>query len=82
MVDWLPVAIAFVHSITVERMCLFSALREPAYGRYPLNGDKKRENSREFIVVGARFEYISKYGFQSIKSRGPLRADLEIMVSS
>ncbi|XP_070185529.1 A disintegrin and metalloproteinase with thrombospondin motifs 3-like isoform X2 [Littorina saxatilis] len=58
----------------------FIALKEADYGRYPLNGAKTRESSRDFIVSGARFEYESKYDRQSLKSRGPIQTNLEVML--
>ncbi|KAK7498556.1 hypothetical protein BaRGS_00010216 [Batillaria attramentaria] len=58
----------------------FIALKDPDYGRYLINGNKRRESPKEFIYGGARIVYTSKYGTQSFVSRGPTHNNLEIML--
>ncbi|PVD39034.1 hypothetical protein C0Q70_01661 [Pomacea canaliculata] len=58
----------------------FVALRDPRYGTFPLNGDKRRGSSRDFIFGGARFVYKTVNFIESIKSSGPLYNELEVML--
>ncbi|XP_076462921.1 A disintegrin and metalloproteinase with thrombospondin motifs 2-like [Babylonia areolata] len=58
----------------------FIALKDADYGTYPLNGNKRQESSRQFILAGARVNYRNKPGSQTIATSGPVHANLEVML--
>ncbi|KAL8571348.1 hypothetical protein ACOMHN_064481 [Nucella lapillus] len=56
------------------------ALQQAAQGRYVVNGAGRKEPARQLIVAGARVEYTTTPGQQTFTSRGPLHADLNVML--
>ncbi|XP_063446232.1 A disintegrin and metalloproteinase with thrombospondin motifs 3-like [Mytilus trossulus] len=59
----------------------FFAVRDPAYGIYYLNGNRRlATRSKKIVMNGAWFEYENQYNRESLKSVGPLRRPLELMM--
>lgn len=58
----------------------FLAIRDPAYGLYYLNGEGRASNSKKLVMNGAWFEYENKWNRETLKSPGPIRRALELMI--
>ncbi|KAL8558849.1 hypothetical protein ACOMHN_031778 [Nucella lapillus] len=79
-VVFLPKGARNVQIVKKGRTKHFIALKQADYGTYPLNGKKRQERSREFILAGAHVKYAVKPGLQTISTRGPLHVNLEVML--
>ena len=57
-----------------------SALLDPVYYSYVLNGDGKQAQTKNFAFGGAWFQYINNGGHERLTAKGPLRNELYVMV--
>lgn len=53
---------------------------DPIFGWYSLNGYGRPARKKKFVSNGAWFEYKNTAGTEGLKSKGPLRKQLDIMV--
>ncbi|KAL8625251.1 hypothetical protein ACOMHN_030009 [Nucella lapillus] len=79
-VVFLPKGCRHIDVVKRGKSSHFIALRKAEDDSYVLNGNRTREDSREFVVAGALFEYERKFGYQHIRSLGPLHEPLEVML--
>ncbi len=63
-------------------MLLISAIYDKNKNIYYLNGKGRRGQSRHFVYQGTRFMYLVESDSESLKARGPLIGDVDIMVKN
>lgn len=70
-------------NITVRELATsshFLSLQDTFYYNYALNGDGKQGHSKNFVLDGAWFEYKNNRGHETLKSKGPLHRDVNVLV--
>ena len=63
-------------------MLFISAIYDKNKNIYYLNGKGRRGQSRHFVYQGTRFMYLVESDGESLKARGPLIGDVDIMVNT
>ncbi|XP_050392915.1 A disintegrin and metalloproteinase with thrombospondin motifs 2 isoform X1 [Patella vulgata] len=79
-VIYVPRGATYIEVTKTSRSPHFISLKDPKYGVYYLNGDKRQMGSRSFIANGAVFDYKKGSSYESLVTEGPVRSDLEVML--